>query len=85
MDLVTETEEGLWQISYTWLPTWMGFNKALMVELQRHLASKFGGAPTDRHLQDKVNKEAASWLQSRFPHIQGLEEHLLHLQTVSVQ
>jgi hypothetical protein len=80
MDLVVEAGPNTWQIAYTWLPTWIGMNKALMMELQRHLRDKFEDIrPGKPGLQDELNNEVASWLQSKFPNIEGLEAHLLHL------
>lgn len=75
-------QRGTVEVNYSWLPTFIGMNSAVMKELenvmQEHAIGKLLTSETLLELHDKV----IDFLETRFSHISGLRDYLDSLKFV---
>ena len=83
MRLVVLTNPGVLELNYVWLPTWLGLNLALKVELESLLSQEVVGKEVTEELLDHMHNKIVDHLTTRFSFIVGLKEHLNDLHRVS--
>lgn len=84
MRLVVQVDQGILEVNYMWLPSWVGMNSILLKELGEHLQGKSVGKELTDGLLDELSREARRFLCDRFPLIKGLNEYLSALEHVSI-
>lgn len=84
MRLVERTGPGALQVSWSWLPTWIGMNVNLIRELDEHLGKSLLGRELTEETLDLANEKALSFLEEKFKDIPGLFEYLDGLKYVMV-
>lgn len=84
MRLVVATEPGVVELNWTWLPTWLGMNHAVKVEVEKELAPLFVGLPiTDKNLDD-MSDAVLEYLCAKHAGIPGLRQVLQAVKNVEV-
>ena len=81
MLLVHETDPGVFELNWMWLPTWLGMNAAVKRELEAYVKKECVGKPMTLH---DLHMVVVRWLAGKHPEIQGLKEHLLSLENIQV-
>lgn len=76
MRLVVQTEPGVFEVNFMWIPSWIGFNTALMSELPPIISEGMEGRVIDEDLLDELDARVVAWAVKRFPNIQGLDAYL---------
>jgi len=82
MRTIVKTEEGVLELNYMWIPTWLGMNGLLKKELEKELADKIVGLPMDDASLDKIDDMVITTLVEKFPNITGLRNLLRALHYV---
>lgn len=75
MRLVSINDEGVCDLAWMWLPTFIGQNRALMQKLQRELAKEFSGVQAADEVLDAMHAWIINWLDNAHG-IPGLREYL---------
>lgn len=83
MRLVTVTD-GVAELNYMWLPTWVGQNAQLKKDLEADLRSKVEGLPFTDENMEHIDELIISYLESKFPAVVGLRDYLDGLKFVSL-
>lgn len=83
MRLVVATGRGQVELSYMWLPTWIGLNGALKNELEGAVRHQIEGKPLDEETLDMAHEAVMSFLEAKFP-IEGLRDYLDALKFVRI-
>ena len=73
MLFVYTTEPGLVEVSYMWLPTWIGMNPEVKKDLEKHLNETFKGAALDL---PAAHNACIDYLCNRFKEVEGLRAYL---------
>ena len=76
MKLVQRTGPGKLEINYMWMPTWIGFNAALIREIEEYLARYLMGQPITEETLEKGHNLVLRMLAEKFPHLNGLFDYL---------
>lgn len=84
MRVVIATKEGQIELAYTWLPTFIGMNTPLKMEMEKALQPKVLGRPLTEQILDEVHDLVVDWLCEKFPQLQGLRDYLDSLKFVTV-
>lgn len=83
MRLVDRTGPGMLSLNYMWLPTFIGLNSSLVLEIDRAVAEAVTGLPLDEQALDAANRVAHDFIQKRFPNIEGLFDYIDGLKYVT--
>lgn len=76
MRFVERTGPGKLELSYIWLPTWVGMNEALIRELEGELSKTIVGQALTDDLLDVAHQQLLTILAEKFPLQRGLFEYL---------
>lgn len=81
MRLVVETEPGVVELNWTWLPTWLGHNRAFKEEMEAHInkwaaANGIIGSMCTAETLDRIHLEVRRVINERFSEPRGLAEYL---------
>lgn len=76
MRLVVSPEPGIVELSYTWLPTWIGMNTALKQKLEDKLQREVIGLPMTDETMDALHEKVLNFFVEEFPQITGLRDYL---------
>jgi hypothetical protein len=69
-------EPGSVELAYTWLPTWVGMNTALLTRMQEKLIPTIQGRPLTEETLDEVNQLVIDFLVETFPQLTGMRDYL---------
>lgn len=84
MLVVVPTYEGVLELNWTWLPSFMGLDASLRETLRLHLAGKYEGrAMSDETLQE-AHADVVAFLKDRYPALLGLDRFFDALQHVEI-
>ena len=81
---VVQTDPGVLELNYSWLPTWIGMNAALKKEIETALTDVMVGKTLDDHGMVDAHRAVIQFLCDRFPGIQGLRDHLDSLKFITI-
>jgi len=84
MRTVVSVERGKAGLAYSWLPTWIGMNAALLKALDAEVGKKFVGQPLTEAVLDEMHEYVIDRLCERFPNIEGLRDLLDALKYVQL-
>ena len=84
MRLVVQTDPGVLELNYTWLPTWLGINNAFKQEMEKHLKSQVVGLTFDERGLEKAHRLVIDYICEKNKGISGLYEYLDALKYVDV-
>lgn len=73
MLFVVPAQPGVLEISYMWLPTWIGMNTAVMKDIEEHVTRAFVGKEAK---EEEVHEEVLNYICTRFKELTGLREYL---------
>lgn len=84
MLLVQRTELGHVELNWSWLPTWVGMNTALLREIEEAVAPKVLGRPMSDSLLEEMHLLVIDFLKQKYSHIEGIDDYLDGLKFVVV-
>lgn len=85
MRAVVNIGDGVVELNYMWLPTWIGMNSELKARMEAELRPKLEGQDlTDRTL-DEANNMVLDFLEREFPALVGLRDYLDGLKFIEDQ
>lgn len=76
MKIVIRTEPGVIEMNWMWLPTWIGMNQQLTRELNEELGKHIVGRELTEQTLDDIGELIVSYLEKRYPHLNGLRDYL---------
>lgn len=82
MRTVVAVEEGVVEVNWMWLPSFIGMNSAVKLELEKELASNIEGCPLTDLVLDRAHDLVVAFLQQKFSSLQGLDDFLNSLKYV---
>lgn len=85
MRAIMRTDEGVIELNYMWLPTWLGMNSVVKKQLGDKLAPSFVGRTIDEAELDKMNDETIDAIVAMFPLMDGLRDYLDGLKFVHIR
>lgn len=85
MQLVVRTEEGVLELAYTWLPTWIGINTKFKSDMFDALKDKIVGLTMDEYGIEQAHQLVLDYICEKNPGIQGLRDYLDALKYVYVE
>jgi len=74
MRTVVPVEEGVVEVNWLWLPTFIGMNSILKGELEKELAEQIKGRQLNELTLDFAHVLVVEFLRKKFPTIKGLTE-----------
>lgn len=74
---------GVVELNYMWLPTWIGQNTALKAELEKKLKEDVVGRGVTEELLDDLHDAVINYLTEKYP-IEGLFDYLDGLKFVEL-
>jgi len=83
MRAVVQTEPGVLELNFMWLPTWLGMNTHLKAEIEAALQDKLVGQPMDDATMDWAHEQVVLFLEEKFPHLGGLRDFLDSLKFIA--
>jgi|YNPBryBLVA2012_1023415.scaffolds.fasta_scaffold06596_9 hypothetical protein len=85
MRLVVQTEPGVLELNYTWLPTWIGINGRLKRDMEAKLRDAVVGLTLDERGLEKAHRLVIDYLCEMNPGVKGLYDYLDALKYVSLE
>jgi len=82
MRAVVETDPGVLELNFMWLPTWIGMNSGLKKEIEEYLGKIIVGREMTEAVLDEAHDLVVAFLMGRFPEIHGLPAFLDGLRKV---
>lgn len=76
MRTVVRTADGVIELNYIWLPTWIGMNNKIKKELEDRLKDKIVGMPITESTMDDMNDMVIDELVAINPAVDGLRDYL---------
>lgn len=76
MRTVVPTEEGVLELNYLWLPTWIGINSILKKQIEDELGEKIVGLEMTDDTLNQIDEMVVDFLVEQNPHIEGLKDFL---------
>lgn len=76
MRAVVRTQEGVLELNYMWLPTWIGMSSTIKTNIERELRENIVGMTMDDDSLDAISKMVVDFLVDQNPHIEGLRDYL---------
>ena len=76
MRTVVRTQEGVLELNYMWLPTWIGMNTVIKPEIERELSKKIVGMVMSEDSLDAIHGMVIDHLVDGNPHVEGLRDYL---------
>lgn len=84
MRCVQLVDEGVLELNYMWLPTWIGQNSTLKKEIEVVLKGKILGRPATEEVLDEAAALVVSYLSNKYQ-IEGLFDYLDGLKFVQIK
>lgn len=84
MRTVQATDEGVVEVSYMWLPTFIGINKKLQEELELALKDRAEGRDLTEEFLDELDDMVISFIEKKFPICTGIREFLDGLKYINL-
>lgn len=81
MLLVQEVEPGKIELTWMWLPTWLGINADLKRQLEAHVTKEFVG---QKATLDVLHHVVIEFFCAKFPEVRGLREYLRGVEKIEV-
>jgi hypothetical protein len=72
---VVSTEPGKLELNFMWLPTFIGLNSKMKIELEKELAPELVGKPMTEEVLDFAHDKVVEFILKRFP-LEGLRDYL---------
>lgn len=85
MRVVVAVDEGVLEVNWMWLPTFLGINSLLKAEIEKELKDKIVGRLMDDRTLDYAHDLVMEFLRTKYAAIQGLTDYLDALKYVSYQ
>jgi hypothetical protein len=83
MFAVVRAGQGILEVNYTWLPSWIGLNSKLLADIGNSVSSSVVGLPLEE--AERVGHAAVvRYVVNAYPDLEGLEEYLNALKLVKV-
>jgi hypothetical protein len=79
--VVDVAEDGVIELNFMWLPTFIGQNIPIMQELKRDLEKEFKGKPITEATLCSMHEKVITWLLAKFP-FEGLGKYLHAIEEV---
>lgn len=74
--------DGVLELNWMWLPTFIGQNYLIMKELQEEWKKTFGGGILSTPMVlDQIHRWTLNWICEKFP-IEGLRDYLVGIEKV---
>lgn len=67
MRLIVETEPGVLELNFMWLPTWIGMSHPIKKEIEEKIGEKFVGRDLNDGTLDEMDDAIIDLLQDKFP------------------
>lgn len=85
MRLVVQTDQGVLELNWLWLPTFIGINNTIRREMGVVLSDRFKGRAMTDEVLDEAHSAIRDFLVSRYPAIIGLDTVLDSLKSVELK
>lgn len=85
MRAIIRTREGVLELNWMWLPTWVGMNAQLKKAIESELADSVKGKPMTEPVLDEINEMVIDILERKSPHVTGLREYLDGLKFITLK
>lgn len=86
MRAVVRTDEGVLELNWQWLPTWVGMNHMLKADIERELSQKIVGREMTEETLNDIHDMIIDYLEARFgENIEGLRDYLDGLKFVQLR
>lgn len=82
MRAVVHTEEGILELNWMWLPTWIGMNANLKASIEKELAEKVVGLSITEDNLDYIHGLVVDYLVKQNTFVEGLRDYLDSLKFV---
>lgn len=76
MRAVVLLEQGVVELNYMWLPTFIGMNTVLKQEMEKDLSEKLKGLTLDDKGLNRAHSIVVEYLSAKFPEVKGLSRFL---------
>jgi hypothetical protein len=73
MNVVVQTDPGVLELNFMWLPTWIGMNANLKKEIEEELRKEIEGKPLDT---TRAHDFVVRLLVKKYPELRGLDHYL---------
>jgi hypothetical protein len=81
MLLVHEVKPGSLELTYMWLPTWLGMNVQHKRELEEHISKMFVGQAVPL---ETIHQTIIDFFCDKFPAVGGLREYLQAVEKIEL-
>ncbi len=85
MRTVVRTKEGVLELNYMWLPTWIGMNATLKKSVEDKLTDRIVGMEMTEESLDLIDALVIDCLLSMVPHVDGLRDYLEGLKFIQIK
>lgn len=85
MRTVVRTKEGVLELNYMWLPTWIGMNAALKKSVEDKLTDRIVGMEMTEESLDIIDTLVIDCLLGMVPHVDGLRDYLEGLKFIQIK
>jgi hypothetical protein len=72
--IVVPTDRGVLELNWMWLPTWIGMNNHIKMELEGLLSKELVGLPVTEETLDRGSELVIKYLEAKYAHLKGLRE-----------
>lgn len=83
MRTVVPTEDGILEVNYMWLPTFIGMNNQLKKEMEEAIKDKIEGKVLSEELLNEADNLVIEYLEKKFVTIEGLRDYLNGLKFIT--
>ncbi len=85
MLLIQRTEVGHIELNWSWLPTWIGMNTALLREIEAAVSPMVVGRALTDDLLEEIHQLVIDFLKQKYVNISGIDDYLDGLKFVTMQ
>ncbi len=85
MLLIQRTEVGHIELNWSWLPTWIGMNTALLREIEAAVSPTVVGRALTDDLLEEIHHLVIDFLKDKYANISGIDDYLDGLKFVTIQ
>jgi hypothetical protein len=83
--LIQRTEVGHIELNWSWLPTWIGMNTALLREIEAAVSPMVVGRALTDDLLEEIHQLVIDFLKQKYVNISGIDDYLDGLKFVTMQ
>jgi len=76
MRAVVQTGDGVLELNWMWLPTWIGMNSALKARLEKELQAEIVGRELTEDALDEISNMVIEEIATMNPGIDGVQDYL---------